>query len=149
MSPASPGRVLGLDYGAKRIGVALSDPTGVFARPLTVVTRGPKLRGDLRAIAALCREHEVVEIVIGLPLSMDGTAGTQARTVREFAERLGAAVDLPVHEWDERLTTTAAERALIEGNVRRSRRKQIIDKTAAALILSGYLDHRSIGSAQQ
>lgn len=135
-------RVLGIDYGEKRIGLALTDPLGMFAQPLSVLERGEKLRQDLRGIAAVCREHEVTEIVIGLPLSMSGEAGTKAKEVREFAARLAETVRLPIHEWDERLTTTAAERALLEGNVRRSRRREIIDKTAAALILAGWLENR-------
>lgn len=136
-------RILGLDIGEKRIGVALSDPTATFAQPLLVLTRGPKLRGDLRAIAAICRDHEVEEVVVGLPLSMSGEAGSQAGIVRELVGRLRDFIDLPIVEWDERLSTVAAERALLEGDVRRRRRRQVIDKTAAALILSSYLDYRA------
>lgn len=136
-------RILGIDPGEKRIGLALSDPTGIFAQPLMVLERGAKLRRDLRAIAALCREHEVEEIVIGLPLDMSGREGEKALEARAFADRLRETTGLPVVEWDERLSTVAAERALIEGRVRRKRRKQVIDKTAAALILSSYLDSRS------
>ncbi len=135
-------RILAIDHGEKRIGVALSDPTATFAQPLVVLERKAKLRQDLRGIAALCREYEVEEIVIGLPLDMNGTVGAKAQEVRGFAERLQETTGLPVVEWDERLSTVAAERALIEAGVRRKKRKQVVDKTAAALILSSYLDSR-------
>ncbi len=135
-------RILGVDHGEKRIGLALSDPLALFAQPLTVLERHDRLRSDLRAIAALCKEHEVEEIVIGLPLDMNGSVGAKAQEVRDFAARLRESTGLPIIEWDERLSTVAAERALIEGGLRRQRRKQVVDKTAAALILSSYLDSR-------
>lgn len=137
-------RILGLDHGERRIGVAISDPTGIFARPLVVLERGRKLKTTMTEIAALVREHEVTEVVVGLPLSMSGEFGTKAKEVRAFVIRLREVLSVPVVEWDERLTTVAAERALIEGGVRRERRRSVIDKTAAALILGGYLDHRRV-----
>ena len=136
-------RVLGIDYGERRIGIALSDPTGVFAQPLTVVERrrGEDAAGAIARIVELVRGHDAEEIVVGMPLDMSGKVGEKAREVRRFAERLRSAAGVPVREWDERLSTVAAERALLEGGLRRSRRKKVIDKTAAALILGGYLDH--------
>ena len=135
-------RVLGVDYGERRIGLALSDPTGTFAQPLQVITWRRRLREPLAAIEAVCREREVEEVVVGMPFSMSGEVGTKAREVRNFLGALRGRLDVPVREWDERLSTVAAERALIEGNVRREKRKKLIDKTAAALILGGYLDYR-------
>lgn len=135
-------RILGIDYGERRVGVALSDPMGLFASPLTVLERGRKLKKTVGEIAALVQKHEVGEVVVGLPLSMSGELGSKAKEVRAFVIRLREGLDVPVVEWDERLTTVAAERALIEGRVRRERRRNVIDKTAAALILGSYLDHR-------
>jgi len=135
-------RFLGIDYGERRVGVALSDPLGSFARPLTVLQRGRKLATTIREIATLCAEHEVETVVVGLPLSMSGEVGTKAKEVRAFVIRLQQDVTVPVVEWDERLTTVAAERALAEGWVRGERRRQIVDQTAAALILQSWLEHR-------
>jgi putative Holliday junction resolvase len=135
-------RVLGIDYGERRVGVAVSDPLGNFARPLTVLERGRKLATTTREIAALCARHEVETVVVGLPLSMSGELGTKAREVRAFVIRLRLDVPVPVVEWDERLTTVAAERALLEGGLRGERRRQVVDQTAAALILQSWLEHR-------
>jgi putative holliday junction resolvase len=135
-------RVMGIDLGERRIGLALSDPTGMLASPLRVLERPRKMKRFLEVLADLCREHEVGEIVVGLPLSMDGSVGTKAAEARDFIARLRAHTGLPVVAWDERLSTVAAERALIEAGMRRERRKQVIDKTAAALILAGYLERR-------
>jgi putative holliday junction resolvase len=139
---ASQIRILGLDLGKKRIGVALSDALGLTAQGLTVIHRqGLKL--DLDEVVALVRKHEVQEIVIGLPRHMDGRLGEGAEEVllwaRELQERLG----LPVHTTDERLTTMQAERVLLEADVSRQRRRQVIDKMAAGLILQTFLDTRA------
>ena len=136
------GRVMGLDLGQVRIGVALSDPLGCTAQPLRVLKRvGP--RKDLHAIAELAREHEVQTIVVGLPLQLSGDESEGSASARESAEKLKQR--LPKVElvlWDERLTTVEAERSMVTGNVRRSRRKQIVDALAAVLILQNYLDSR-------
>ena len=135
-------RVLGLDLGEVRIGLALSDPLGVTAQPLETMNRvGPKK--DLRALAALARERDVATVVIGLPLLLSGEEGSKAQEAREFAENLrrhlqGARIEL----WDERMTTVMAERAMIEGSVRRRKRREKVDSLAAVLILQSYLDSR-------
>lgn len=133
------GRTLGLDVGERRIGVALSDPLGITAQRLTVITRQEPGR-DLDAVAALANEHEVNAVVVGLPLMMRGEAGPQAKLVAEFAEALKDKVACPVRLWDERLTTVQGERALLEAGASRQDRKRLIDQVAAQLILQSYLD---------
>jgi putative pre-16S rRNA nuclease len=137
-------RVLGIDLGARRIGVALSDPTGVVASPLATFPHRT-LRHDVDQIAALCREHAVAAVVVGWPRNMDGTSGPPARRAEAFAQALRKALPVSVDLWDERLSTAAAERALVEGNVRRSRRRLLRDRVAAALILQTCLDARTRG----
>ena len=138
---ASQIRILALDLGEKRIGVALSDALGLTAQGLTVLSR-QDLKRDLEQIIALAEKHAVQEIVIGLPRHMDGRLGEGAKDVvlwtRELEERLG----LPVHHVDERLTTLQAERVLLEADVSRRKRRQVVDKMAAMLILQGFLDSR-------
>jgi putative pre-16S rRNA nuclease len=132
-------RVLGLDVGDKRIGVALSDETGLLASPLPTLQRvGP--RKDLQALAALVRQHGAGEVVVGLPYNLDGTEGPQAVKVRAFAEALKPVVRVPVRFWDERLTSVEAEQILAEREVPWQRRKGLVDQVAAVLILQGYLD---------
>ena len=140
-----PGRILGLDLGDARIGLALSDPLGITAQPVGKIdSRGPT--ADLRQIRSIIAEHQAVEVVVGLPLHLSGKSGTRAEQAREFARRLGASVPgIPVELWDERLTTAEANRAMISGNVRRRRRREVIDTLSAVLILQSYLDARSIG----
>jgi putative Holliday junction resolvase len=140
-------RVMGLDYGEKRIGVALSDPLGLTAQPLATIARTASLEADLGAIAALAREHAVTRFVLGLPLALDGTRGGLARVVEGFARRLERVSGLPVEAWDERLTSVQAERALLEADLSRRRRRQVIDRAAAVLILQSWLDARSWGGA--
>ncbi len=140
-------RILGLDVGDRWIGVALSDPTGTLASGLPTLERvGPKK--DLKRVAELAREHEVGQVVVGLPLKLDGSAGAQANKVLEFIEALRVRVGVPVVPWDERLTTVAAHNALIEGNVSRRGRKRVVDKVAAVLILQNYLDYRNTAQAE-
>ncbi len=140
-------RVLGLDVGDVRIGVALSDETATIAGGLPTLARiGP--RKDVRAVAALVREHGVAEVVVGLPRRLDGSLGPQAEKVQAFVADLRQAVRVPVSEWDERFTSVAATRALIEGGVRRRDRKQSVDKVAAVLILQGFLDRRKVAAAE-
>lgn len=136
-------RALGLDVGSKTIGVALSDEMGMAAHPLCVLQR----RGtaaDIRALVDLVREHGVGEVVVGLPLELSGRVGHRARRVRvlvdAFRELVGDA--LSIHEWDERFSTVAVERVLIDADLSRARRKRVVDKQAAAFILQGWLDSR-------
>ncbi|MBI4321653.1 MAG: Holliday junction resolvase RuvX [Chloroflexi bacterium] len=132
-------RLLGLDVGDKRIGVAVSDPDLWLAQSLTVIQRVSSKR-DFQAIADLVREYEVEKVIIGLPRTMAGEIGEQARKVQEFGRELEERSGMPVEFWDERLTTTGAQKLMIAAGVKRARRKQIIDAVAAALILQGYLD---------
>ncbi|ASS66279.1 MULTISPECIES: Holliday junction resolvase RuvX [Paenibacillus] len=133
-------RLMGLDYGDRRIGVALSDPMGWTAQGLEVVQR--RDGSEMQRLAALAAEHEVVGIVVGLPKNMNGSIGPRGEICIAFAEELGQVLNLPVHLWDERLTTVSAERTLIEADVSRKKRKQVVDKMAAALILQNYLDSK-------
>ena len=132
-------RVLGLDIGERRIGVALSDPEGIIAIALTVID-GRSEDAALKQLIDLTHEHEVERIVVGLPRSLDGSLGKQAQAVEAFAESLARCTELPVVTWDERLSTVAAERMMIEAGVKREKRKERLDSVAAAFILQGYLD---------
>jgi len=135
------GRVLAIDLGTRRIGVALSDPTGTIASPLeTLSVTGP--RRAVEQVADLCRRHGVAAVVVGWPRNMDGSRGPAAKEAEAFAERLRPAAAVPVELWDERLSTAAAERALIDADVRRDERRRSRDRVAAAVILQGYLDAR-------
>ena len=131
-------RKMALDVGTKTIGVALSDPLGWTAQGLEVISRR-KLEVDLNRLKEICTEYEVTEIVVGLPKNMNGTLGPKAHEILDFVEALKEALGLPVVTWDERLSTVAAQRALLEADVSRSKRKKVIDKMAAVIILQGYL----------
>ncbi len=133
-------RVLGIDLGEKRIGVALSDEMGWTAQGLNVVVSSGRTDEDIRRIRELALQNKAEKIIVGLPLNMDGSSGARAEKAREFARRLGKSFILPVEMWDERLTTAAAEKMLINADLRRSKRRKVIDKIAAALILQNYLD---------
>jgi putative Holliday junction resolvase len=138
-SNSKESRIMGLDIGEKRIGVALSDPLGIIASALTVIER----RTDdaaIRQIVELARQSEVERIVIGLPRSLDGSMGRQAQTVQAFIELLKSHTELPIIIWDERLSTVAAEKTLLEAGTKRDKRKRHRDAVAAAFILQGYLD---------
>jgi putative Holliday junction resolvase len=134
---------MSLDFGDKRIGVALSDPMGLTAQGLDVLQRGKSLNEDLTRIKDLAEKNEVETVVIGLPRNMDGSMGPQAEKVKKFAQKLAGLLDVQVKFWDERLTTSAAEKLLIQADVSRVRRRKVIDKMAASLILQGYLDFHS------
>jgi putative Holliday junction resolvase len=134
-----PGRVLAIDLGTVRVGFALSDPLRVTGQPFGRLDRR-KLRDDLEALTAIIREREVAVVVVGHPLLMSGEAGERAADAEKFADRLRAAVSIPVVLWDERLTTVQAERALVEGNVRRKARRDVVDAAAASLLLQSWLD---------
>jgi len=133
------GRVMALDVGGRRIGVALSDPTRVLASPLTTLRAEPRAR-VLAEIAALAQRHEVSDVVVGLPLTLSGEIGPQARLVQEFAKELAQALPVPVHLFDERLTTVAAERMMVDLGMRPEQRKARIDEVAASIILQDFLD---------
>ncbi len=135
-------RVMGLDYGDRRIGVAVSDAMRWTAQGTEVVERR-RDRSELGRIAELVKEHEVSEIVVGLPKNMNGTVGPRGEISMEFADELKEMLNIPVHLWDERLTTVAAEKTLLEADVSRKKRKLVIDKMAATLILQNYLDSKS------
>ena len=136
------GRILGLDIGEVRIGVALSDPMRIIASPHSLIeTRSPQK--DAEAIDAVAREVEAVRIVAGIPLNLEGKPGPQATKVLEFLEKLRAVVDIEVVTQDERFSTAASERTLREARVKRKKRKKIIDKVAASHILQTYLDRES------
>ncbi len=133
-------RIIGLDPGTKTVGVAISDVSGRLATPLETLRR-TKFRADALRLAHLISEHEVGGMVIGLPISMDGAEGPRCQSVRQFAGNLLEVIDLPTAFWDERLSTAAVERFLIEeADMTRARRAQVIDRAAAAYILQGALD---------
>lgn len=134
-------RIMGLDFGDRRIGVALSDAFGWTAQALEMIERKPD-GGEFGRIAELVREHDVSEIVVGLPKNMNGSVGPRGEICMAFAEELRQRLQVPVHLWDERLTTVAATRTLLEADVSRRKRKQVVDKMAAALLLQNYLDSR-------
>ena len=140
-------RALGLDDGSKTIGVALSDELGLAAHPLLVIARSGTA-ADVAAVVALVRAHEAGVIVAGMPYELSGAVGPRARRVQVFIDALTAALataapGVECHLEDERFTTAAAERVLLAGDVSRARRKQVIDKQAAAVILQGWLDART------
>lgn len=135
-------RILGLDYGSKTVGVAVSDSLGITAQGLETITRREenKLRKTLARIEELIAEYEIELIVLGYPMNMDGSIGERARRTEEFRDMLVRRTGVPAVLWDERLTTMEANDILIESGVRREDRKQVIDKIAAVLILRSYLD---------
>lgn len=135
-------RALGLDVGMKTIGVAVSDELGLAAHPVSVIARAGTA-ADVATVVALCRAREIGAVVIGMPYELSGAAGLRARRVQVFVDALAAALPgMEFHLEDERFTTAAAERILLAGDVSRARRKQVIDKQAAAVILQGWLDAR-------
>ena len=138
-------RLLGLDVGARRTGVALSDPTGTLASPLTALTRSSEAR-DLEAIVELARQHDAEAIVVGLPISLDGALHAQGQKVQAFIEKLREVSPIPVEPWDERFSTAEAERLLREAGIQPSRERGRVDAAAAAIILQGYLDAHWTGS---
>ena len=131
-------RLAALDVGDARIGVAVSDELGITAQGIGVVRRVGGRR-DLEALSQMLAPYAPERLVVGLPLNMNGTEGPQASRVRAFADKVAAHLGLPVEFWDERLTTVAAERILLEGDVSRRRRRELVDRVAATLILEGFL----------
>jgi len=136
------GRILGIDYGRRRLGLAVSDEDRIVATPLAPFTRARRVEEDLAAIGRLVDRRGITEIVIGWPLRMDGTVGEMASEVDRFAEALARATGRAVHRFDERLTTREADRVLSVGRVPAKRRAALQDGIAATLILQGYLDRR-------
>jgi putative holliday junction resolvase len=137
-------RILGLDYGEKRIGLAVSDPTGTIASPLTTLTRRAGKRPPWAELERLVQEYEVNELVVGLPLDLAGEERDWSREVREFGDRLAGRTGLPLHWIDERLTSVQAERAVRGSGLRRGQReeKERVDAAAAAIILQQFLERR-------
>ncbi len=134
--------VLGIDYGEKRIGFAVSDPSGIIALPLEVRER--KVEGDdVDAVLQVCAMKKATRLVVGMPYSLDGSKGPTAEKVEAFITRLHKQTALPIETWDERFSTVTAEQALIQGGTRRDKRKKVIDKLAAQVFLQHYLDVRS------
>lgn len=136
------GRIMALDVGDVRIGVAVSDPMGIIANPLETYTRKGDITRDAQYIVDLAKSREVTLFVSGLPLGLNGNENEQTRKTREFIDVLTGLTDIPVKFLDERFTTLSAERTLIQGNVRREDRKKVIDKVAATIILQNYLDSK-------
>ena len=137
-------RIMGLDFGSKTVGVAVSDSLLLTAQGLEIIRRKEenKLRQTLARIEELIVEYEVEEIVLGLPKNMNSTEGARVELTNEFKEKLERRTGLPVVMWDERLTTVAADKAMMEAGIRREKRKDYVDMIAATLILQGYLDSR-------
>ena len=132
-------RAMGLDVGTKTVGVAVADELGFTAQPITVIRRS-NLKADLSELIRLAQDREVDRFVIGLPLNMDGSEGPRALATRKFGDALAKASNLLIIYQDERLTTVAAERSLLEADVSRQKRREVIDQVAASLILQGWLD---------
>lgn len=133
------GRMLGLDYGDVRVGVAITDPCRIICSPHTVLSR---VTDDLVAdeVVKLCEEKQVDQLVVGLPLNMDGSAGDAARKVEAFVEILESKTDISIALWDERLSTVSAQKSLIAAGTRRDKRKGLVDKVAAQIILQNYME---------
>lgn len=140
-------RLLGLDLGTKTIGLALSDVMRQIATPLETIRR-TKFKEDAGQLLKLANEHGAGGLVIGLPVNLDGSEGPRAQSTRAFARNLAQLTDLPMAFWDERLSTAAAERALLEADASRKRRAEVIDKMAAAYILQGALDRHNFSRRQ-
>lgn len=134
-------RILSLDLGTNTVGVAISDELGLTAHGLKNIPARPPEK-VIEVLQLLIKEYNVSEMVVGLPVNLDGTIGRSAEAARDFARRLEAALPVAVHLYDERLTTVMAERALLEGNMSRKKRKGLRDRLAAVLILQGYLDRK-------
>lgn len=139
-------RIIGLDFGTKTVGVAVSDPLMLTAQGIEIIRRKEenKLRRTLARIEELIEEYQAEEIVLGFPKNMNDTLGDRAVQTQEFAEKLERRTGLPVTLWDERLSTVAADKAMIEAGMRREERKEHVDKVAAVWILQGYLDYKAM-----
>lgn len=138
-------KVIGVDLGSRRIGVAASDRSGLIASPLTVLQRAQSQRRDHEELARIVREEEAQAVVVGLPLNMDGTEGRAAQAARREVERMATVIDVPIHVHDERRTTVQADHVLMEKRLNAQERRQVVDKVAAAVILQSWLDAHSQG----
>ena len=136
-------RFLGIDHGSKRIGLAVSDPGATLASPLSTVAASGNLSDEIAAVLSRAEEYEIDAFVVGLPLNMDDTEGDQAKTVRRFGAELGRVSGKPVHYWDERLSSRAAEELLRPAELTRKKRKARLDRVAAQVMLQGFLDARA------
>lgn len=134
-------RILGIDYGDSRIGLAISDPFGWTAQGLETLSSKNGLKDPLERIKEIITQYGVEKIVIGYPLNMDGTEGARTEKTNEFIDKLSKLADIEIVKWDERLTTVAAQRTMTETGVKTSKKKGIVDQIAAVYILQGYLDH--------
>ena len=143
LQSAPPPRYLALDVGSKRIGVAVSDELGLTAQPVMTLERRRNPRDDLRSLGRLTRRFRVAGIVVGNPLHLSGDQSPRAARTQVFAAELGEMTGLPIHLWDERLTTRVAHRILYEAGHQRQRHRQVVDQVAATLILQSFLDQRS------
>ncbi|MBU5484941.1 Holliday junction resolvase RuvX [Clostridium sp. MSJ-11] len=132
-------RILGLDVGDKTIGVAISDPLGFTAQGITTIKRRG-IERDIEEIKSICSQYDVEKMVAGLPKNMNGTLGPQSEKVMEFCDILKESLSIEIIMWDERLTTVAAHKIMLEADLSRAKRKKIVDKIAATYILQGYLD---------
>ena len=142
-------RALGIDLGSKRIGVALANSEGTVATPYEVVARSGSRTRDHARIATLAVEAGAVCLVVGLPLSLDGTVGPAATAALAEATEIGEATGLPVVTWDERFTTVTADQYLMTQHLKADARRRVVDKVAAAIMLQGWLDHRRLGAASE
>jgi putative Holliday junction resolvase len=136
-------RIMGLDLGDKTIGIAVSDPMGWTAQSVEVIQRGESLKKEIARLGELIKQYEIEMILLGLPKNMNGTLGDRGLKSIEYSEFLKKKFGLPVEMWDERLSTVAAERILLEADMSRAKRKKNIDKIAAGVILQGYLDFKA------
>lgn len=137
------GAIMGLDFGTKTIGVAVTDTLRAVATPLTTIKR-KKFTVDAKELATIVKDRSIVGIILGLPLNMDGSEGPRVQSTRAFARNLSPILPLPISYWDERLSTVAAERALLEADTSRKRRAEVIDHVAASFILQGALDRLNV-----
>jgi putative Holliday junction resolvase len=135
-------RVLGIDHGTKRMGIAISDELGMIAQPMEFIPAEPFAK-FLERLKEIIREKQVEQLIVGMPRNMDGSYGPAAAKVREFVTVLKESITMPIVFWDERLTSTQANRYLVQANVRREKRKEKVDQTAAAILLQSYLDTHS------
>lgn len=144
-------RIMGLDFGSRTVGVAVSDPLFITAQGIEIIRRKEenKLRQTLARIEELILEYEVGKIVLGLPKNMNATEGERVEKTKDFADKLSRRTGLPVVFRDERLTTVAADRAMMEAGIRRENRKEHVDKLAAVFILQGYLDEKAMQRDQE
>lgn len=143
MPDQKPPRYLAIDVGSKRIGVAVSDELGLMAQPVLTLERRRNLREDLRSLARLCRRFDVSGVVVGNPVKLDGEVSQQAARVQSFAAQLGELSGLPIHLWDERLTTHEAHLLLYESGRARQTHRRVVDQVAATMILQSFLDEKA------